>query len=147
MSVHSTTPPPPTHLHDDQVVALLRTGAHASLLIAYFGELEYRELSHLAKLSATLAMKRAGTLNLYWLHPGAIAQGHLLELALPGSQILRPIGVMLPGYLKMKLMLEIAGFKPVLHAFDWRADLERNARALVRAVYRSGARKVLVVAH
>ena len=40
-------------LHDDQIVALLRSGAHAALLIAYFGEPEYRELSHLAKLAAT----------------------------------------------------------------------------------------------
>jgi pimeloyl-ACP methyl ester carboxylesterase len=165
MSVHSTTPPAPAHLHDDQVVALLRTGAHASLLTAYFGELEYRELSHLAKLAATrkqrrgtpvfilpgimgsrLAIKRAGTLNLYWLHPAAIAQGHLMQLALPGSQTMRPIGVMLPGYLKMKLMLEIAGFKPIFYPFDWRVDLERNARVLMRAVEKC-ARKAMIVAH
>lgn len=158
--------PAPAHLHDDQVMAMLRSGAHAHLLSALFGELEYRELSHLAKLAATrkraratpvfilpgimgsrLAMKRGRVLDLYWLHPAAIAQGQLLALALPGSPALRPIGVMLPGYLKMKLMLEIAGFTPVLHAFDWRADIERNARALVRAVDRSGARKVLIVAH
>ena len=145
---------------------MLRSGAHAQLLNAFFGDLEYRELSQLAKLAQTrkraratpvfilpgimgsrLAMKRGRLLDLYWLHPAAIAQGQLLELALPGSPALRPIGVMLPGYLKMKLMLEIAGFKPVLHAFDWRADLERNARALVRDIDRSGARKVLVVAH
>ena len=145
---------------------MLRSGAHAQLLNAFFGDLEYRELSQLAKVAATrkraratpvfilpgimgsrLAMKRGRLLDLYWLHPAAIAQGQLLELALPGSPALRPIGVMLPGYLKMKLMLEIAGFKPVLHAFDWRADIERNARALVRDIDRSGARKVLVVAH
>jgi pimeloyl-ACP methyl ester carboxylesterase len=158
--------PAPAHLHDDQVIAMLRSGAHAQLLNAFFGDLEYRELSQLAKLAATrkraratpvfilpgimgsrLAMKRGRLLDLYWLHPAAIAQGQLLELALPGSPALRPIGVMLPGYLKMKLMLEIAGFKPVLHAFDWRADIERNARALVRDIDRSGARRVLVVAH
>lgn len=158
--------PAPAHLHDDQVIAMLRSGVHSHLLSAFFGELEYRELSHLAKLAATrkrarampvfilpgimgsrLAMKRGRVLDLYWLHPAAIAQGQLMELALPGSPALRPIGVMLPGYLKMKLMLEIAGFEPVLHAFDWRADIERNARALIRAVERSGARKVLLVAH
>jgi pimeloyl-ACP methyl ester carboxylesterase len=145
---------------------MLRSGAHAQLLSAFFGELEYRELSQLAKLAVTrkqtrgtpvfilpgimgsrLAMKRGRKLDLYWLHPAAIAEGHLMELALPGSPALRPIGVMLPGYLKMKLMLDIAGFRPVLHAFDWRADIEHNARALMRTVDRSGARKVMVVAH
>jgi hypothetical protein len=40
-------------LHDDQLVALLRSGAHAALLVAYFGEPEYRELAHLAKLAVT----------------------------------------------------------------------------------------------
>lgn len=162
----STHLPAPAHLHDDQVIALLRSGAHAQLLCAFFGEAEYRELSHLAKLAATrkrtratpvfilpgimgsrLAMKRGKTLDLYWLHPAAIAQGQLMELAWPGSPRLRPIGVMLPGYLKMKLMLEIAGFEPVLHAFDWRADLERNARALIDDIARTAKSKVLIVAH
>ncbi len=154
----------PAHLHDDQVIELLQSGAHAQLLIAHFGELEYRELSHLAKLAATrrklraptvfilpgimgsrLAMKRGRTLDLYWLHPHAIAQGQLAQLALPGSPALKPIGVMLPGYLKMKLMLEVAGFKPILHAFDWRADIERNARGLVRAIEACGG--AIVIAH
>lgn len=165
MSQHLNVPAP-AHLHDDQVIALLRSGAHAQLLCAFFGETEYRELSHLAKLAATrtrtrarpvfilpgimgsrLAMKRGETLDLYWLHPAAIAQGRLMELAWPGSPQLRPIGVMLPGYLKMKLMLEIAGFKPVLHAFDWRADLEQNARELIDDIAHSTNGKVYIVAH
>jgi pimeloyl-ACP methyl ester carboxylesterase len=165
MPTHSPTAPVPAHLHDDQVLALLQSGAHSQLMIAHFGLEEYRELSQLAKLAATrrkaraptvfilpgimgsrLAMKRGRTLDLYWLHPHAIEQGQLSQLALPGSRALRPIGVMLPGYLKMKLMLEVKGFKPVLHAFDWRADIERNARALVRAVERAGVR-VMIVAH
>ena len=164
MPAHPPLVPTPAHLHDDQVIALLQSGAHAQLLIAHFGETEYRELSHLAKLAATrrklrgptvfilpgimgsrLAMKRGRTLDLYWLHPHAIARGGLAQLALPGSRSLKPIGVMLPGYLKMKLMLEVTGFKPILHAFDWRADLERNARALVRALEASG--NALIVAH
>jgi pimeloyl-ACP methyl ester carboxylesterase len=166
MPSHPAPAPTPAHLHDDQVIALLRSGGHAHLLGAFFGETEYRELAQLAKLAATrsnprgtpvfilpgimgsrLAMKKGRTLDLYWLHPAAIAQGHLSQLALPSSKALRPIGVMLPGYLKMKLMLEIGGFRPVLHAFDWRADIERNARALVRTLESSGARKALIVAH
>jgi pimeloyl-ACP methyl ester carboxylesterase len=166
MPSHAASAPTPAHLHDDQVIALLRSGGHAHLLGAFFGEAEYRELAQLAKLAATrsnprgtpvfilpgimgsrLAMKKGRTLDLYWLHPAAIAHGHLSQLALPGSKALRPIGVMLPGYLKMKLMLEIGGFRPVLHAFDWRADIERNARALVRTLESSGVRKAVIVAH
>jgi pimeloyl-ACP methyl ester carboxylesterase len=166
MTTPAAPPITPAHLHDDQVLALLQSGAHAQLLIAHFGEEEYRELSQLAKLAAIrknkrgplvfilpgimgsrLAMKRGRTLDLYWLHPHAIAAGQLMQLALPGSRALRPIGVMLPGYLKMKLMLEVCGFRPVLHAFDWRADLERNARSLMRAIERSDARHTMIVAH
>ena len=103
-------------LHDDQIVALLRSGAHAALLIAYFGEPEYRELSQLAKLAATrrnprgrrvfvlpgimgsrLGLVARRSYSLLWLHPTAVATGSLTQLALPGSRALRAVGVMLPG--------------------------------------------------
>ena len=44
--------PSPADLHEDQIIALLRSGAHAALLSAYFGEVEYRELAQLAKIAA-----------------------------------------------------------------------------------------------
>ena len=153
-------------LHDDQVVALLRSGAHASLLIAYFGETEYRELSQLAKLAATrrnprgrlvfilpgmmgsrLSSVQRGAAHLLWMHPGAVGAGGLLELALPGARNIRAVGVMLPGYLKLKLSLEAAGFRPVFHPFDWRLDLDKLSRAFSRAIDGCGASKVAVVAH
>lgn len=163
---HAPAPPSPGDLHEDQVVALLRSGAHAALLSAYFGETEYRELAQLAKIAATrsngrgklvfvlpgimgsrLGSVRRQTSSLLWLHPVAIAQGGLSRLALPGPKSLRALGVMLPGYLKLRLTLEIAGFRPVFHPFDWRADLETLARALVRSIEKSGASKVMIVAH
>jgi len=158
--------PSPSDLHEDQIVALLQTGAHAALLSAYFGETAYRELAHLAKIAATrrnprgkmvfllpgimgsrLGSVQRRTSSLLWLHPVAIAQGGLSQLALPGSKSLRALGVMLPGYLKMRLSLEIAGFRPVFHPFDWRADLETLARGLLRSIEKSGASKVSIVAH
>ena len=161
----TTALPNPGDLHDDQIVALLRSGAHAALLIAYFGETEYRELSHLARLGATrrnprgrrvfilpgimgsrLGRMQKGAAHLLWLHPTAVGGGGLLDLALPGSRTIRAVGVMLPGYLKLKLSLEIAGFKPVFYPFDWRLDLDKLARAFLRTVEGSGAR-VLVVGH
>lgn len=158
--------PSPSDLHEDQIIALLRSGAHAALLSAYFGEVEYRELAQLAKIAATrsngrgdvvfvlpgimgsrLGASQRRTTSLLWLHPMAIAQGGLSQLALPGGKSLRALGVMLPGYLKLRLSLEIAGFRPVFHPFDWRADLEALARALSRSIEKSGARKVHIVAH
>lgn len=158
--------PSPADLHEDQIVALLRSGAHAALLSAYFGNVEYRELAQLAKIAATrgngkgevvfvlpgIMGSRLGSLqrrspSLVWLHPMAIAHGGLSQLALPAGKSLRALGVMLPGYLKLRLSLEIAGFRPVFHPFDWRADLETLARALLRSIAKSGARKVHIVAH
>jgi len=55
--------------------------------------------------------------------------------------------VMLPGYLKLKLTLEIAGFRPVFYPFDWRQDLDRLGRALVQSLERDDSKKALIVGH
>ena len=47
---------------------------------------------------------------------------------------------MLPGYLKLRLRLEIAGFRPVFCPFDWRRDVEQLARSFARLIERSGER-------
>ena len=153
-------------LHDDQLVALLRSGAHAALLIAYFGEPEYRELAQLAKLAVTrrnprgrrvfvlpgimgsrLGLVARGRNSLLWLHPTAVANGSLTQLAMPSPRGLRAVGVMLPGYLKLRLRLEVAGFRPVFAPFDWRRDVDHLAREFARLIERSGERKALVVGH
>ena len=153
-------------LHDDQIVALLRSGAHAALLAAYFGEAEYRELAQLAKLAATrrnprgrrvfvlpgimgsrLGVVAPRSYSLIWLHPTAVANGSLAQLAIPGSRALRAVGVMLPGYLKLRLRLEIAGFRTVFCPFDWRRDVDYLARSFARTIERSGESKALVVGH
>lgn len=158
----SSQPPNPGDLHDEQVVALLRSGAHAMLLSAYFGEVEYRVLCQYAKLAATRAdpdgpivyvlpgimgSKLGVARQLVWLHPAAIANGALLELAAPGVGSLLASGVMLPGYLKLKLKLEIAGFRPVLFPFDWRCDLLELGRALLDHMATNQHTNALVVAH
>ncbi|HKU12926.1 MAG TPA: hypothetical protein VJQ52_00950 [Steroidobacteraceae bacterium] len=161
-----TTIPSLGDLHDDQVIALLRSGVHAALLSAYFGEAEYRELAQLAKLAVTRRNPRGrrvfllpgimgsrlgrvarGSYSLLWLHPTALANGSLTQLAMPGSRELRAVGVMLPGYLKLRLRLEISGFRPVFCPFDWRRDLEQLGRAFAGLIERSGERKALVVGH
>ena len=158
--------PSPGDLHDEQVVALLRSGAHANLLAAYFGELEYRELCQLAQLAtgrgaapggvvyilpgimgSKLAVAAGGAANVLWLHPAAIAAGGMLDLALPRSPPLQAVGVMLPGYLKMKLRLEIAGFEPRFYPFDWREDLLQLGTALMQEIERASNHSVGLVAH
>ena len=153
-------------LHDDQLVALLRSGAHAALLTAYFGESEYRELAQLAKLAVTrrnprgrrvfvlpgimgsrLGLVARRKYSLLWLHPTAVANGSLMQLAMPSPRALRAVGVMLPGYLKLRLRLEVAGFRPVFCPFDWRRDVDHLAREFARLIERSGERKALVVGH
>ncbi len=59
--------PSPADLHEDQIIALLRSGAHAALLSAYFGEVEYRELAQLAKIAATRGNDRG---ELVFILPG-----------------------------------------------------------------------------
>ncbi|AMN48372.1 hypothetical protein ACG33_14955 [Steroidobacter denitrificans] len=157
--------PGPGDLHEDQIVASLRSGAHAALLCAYFGEPEYHELCRLAKLAAAhydpggtqvfvlpgIMGSRLGTTcdampSLLWLNPAAISQGELLQLAMPGPRSIRALGVMLPGYLKLKLSLEIAGFRTVFHSFDWRCDLDRLAREFIHVV-ETAAAPAFVVGH
>jgi pimeloyl-ACP methyl ester carboxylesterase len=164
---NAASPPPAVGgLHDDHIVDLLRSGAHASMLGAYFGEIEYRELCLLAKLAAIrrdprgptvfllpgimgskLGAVRGKSIELLWLHPAAVSEGGLLQLALPEAYSLTALGVMLPGYLKLKLSLEIAGLAPVFHPFDWRQDLAALARSLHEAIEARGARDVSIVGH
>lgn len=153
-------------LHDEQIVALLRSGAHSMLLGAYFGEQEYRELCQYAKLAATRAdphgpvvyvlpgimgSKLGGiskdNAQLVWLHPPTIAAGGLMHLAAPGNGSMSAAGVMLPGYLKLKLMLEVAGFRPVLFPFDWRCDLFDLGRALLAHIEANQRDPVMLAAH
>lgn len=160
----SSRPPSPGDLQEEQIIALLRTGAHAALMSAYFGDRAYRELSQLAKLAAIRRNDRGPLVfilpgimgsslgrtplhsGLIWLHPAAISAGLLTKLASPSAD-LKPVGVMLPGYLKLKFSLEIAGFRPIFHPFDWRGGLFEAGRELLDVIETSGARSVMVIAH
>jgi pimeloyl-ACP methyl ester carboxylesterase len=163
--ISASDPISPGELHDEQVVALLRSGTHAQTLSTLFGEREYRELAQLARLAATrhdpkgvrvyilpgIMGSRLGTrtreLPLLWLHPGAVTQGALMQLALPGSHSLLALGVMLPAYLKMRLWLEIAGFRPILHGFDWRCDIDSLAAQLISRIHHADDRDIMLVGH
>jgi pimeloyl-ACP methyl ester carboxylesterase len=85
--------------------------------------------------------------RLLWLNPRAIEAGHLTELAHPGKSPLHAVGVLLGGYLKIRLALELEGFEVRYFAYDWRADLESSARRLLAHLAAERADRCTLVAH
>ncbi|HYM36039.1 MAG TPA: alpha/beta fold hydrolase [Steroidobacteraceae bacterium] len=155
-------------LKDDAVVTMLASGRHADAFRLIFGELEYAELHRLARrVSRSKAIRKTRVYILpgimgsalgvpatkksaqqsVWLNPLAIARGELLDMALPDERRLQPLGVLLPGYLKLKLLLQLAGFDAVFQPFDWRRSVEHSARELLRRIARERRRGVHIVAH
>jgi len=175
MAVPSHLAPQPTvqldRLTEVEMVALLASGQHAVPLRALFGETPYEELRKLAKkvlalrkrarssssktrvyllpgiMGSTLAWPRKSAQHNVWLNPQAIAAGELLSLALPAKPDLQPLGVMLPGYLKLKLHLMLAGFDTVFHPFDWRKSVVSSGKLLLQRIASDGVKNALLVGH
>jgi pimeloyl-ACP methyl ester carboxylesterase len=156
-------------LTNEHIEASLRTGEHSGLLEDYFGPEEYAQLRQLSRDASARSVRggpkvlilpgimgskigKPGRVSLfddvYWFDPVDIAAGRLTELALSGAPSrFQALGVMLIAYLKLKLRLQIGGYDPEFHAFDWRqsiADLGRDLAAVIKA---KGGDKVNVVAH
>jgi len=156
-------------LSEAQLIALVASGQESAAFRAYFGDDEYAQLSKLARrvvklgrptkarvyllpgiMGSTLATKTGADKkgrHKVWLNPQAIEAGEMLSMALPAKAGLHPIGVMLPGYLKLKLHLMLAGFDVVFHPFDWRKSVIDSGKLLSRRIARDGAKKVCIVAH
>ena len=151
---------------DSQLIALLASGKHEAPLQAYFGESEYRQLRKLAQraiklgkpskarvyllpgiMGSTLGWKSKRQSRTLWLNPQALNAGEMLSLALPAKHALQPLGVMLSGYLKLKLHLRVAGFDVVFHPFDWRKSVIVSGKLLSQRIARDGAKNVCIVAH
>ncbi len=162
-------PAPVLHLgslHDEQVEAWLRSGENEGALAANFGEAEYRELRLLAEAAATRRVRGGprvlilpgimgskigtpGRVNddVLWLDPVEVIAGNLTDLALPRGRKLQPLGVMLFGYLKLKLSLQLAGFDASFHPFDWRLGLDVLGKELGERIAGERATSVRLVAH
>jgi pimeloyl-ACP methyl ester carboxylesterase len=156
-------------LSEQQIIDLLASGQESAAFQAYFGEDEYAELRKLARrvvklkrptkarvyllpgmMGSTLAKKTGGDRkgqHSVWFNPEAIESGEMLSMALPEKSGLHALGVILPGYLKLKLHLMIAGFDVVFHPFDWRKSVIESGNILSRRIARDGAKKVCIVAH
>ncbi len=81
-----------------------------------------------------------------WIDPLQIAAGRLAALALPSGNPLRPMGVLLFSYAKLKLQLEISGCDVRFHPYDWRLGLEELGAQLAARITQD-QRPVILVAH
>lgn len=154
---------------DGDVDVDLLSGAHASDLEAYFGEELYSELRDLARSAASrsvrgaprvlilpgimgskLGFERALLDDVVWLDPKEIVLGNLTLLALGSSgrgRRIRPLGVLLLAYLKLKLRLRAEGFDADFWPYDWRQRLDDLGRDLVRRLSTETAPEVHLVCH
>lgn len=161
------------HADDVQVLEALAEGRQASSLREYFGAPAYAELSTLAmaakkckkprgprvlilpgimgsKLGARrpVGSTKAGhaPYQVLWIDPLQIAAGRLTALTLPSKAPLRPMGVLLFSYARLKLRLQIDGCDVGFHSYDWRLGLDELGAGLAERI-REENRPVMLVAH
>jgi len=154
-------------LADDlSIIALLRSGEHAQLLGAIFGPAEYARLRQLAHridkpvrknaprvyILPGLMGSRLGTIegtrkHSLWLNLQSVAAGELSRLTLSSQPPVQVLGAMLQSYLKLKLVLTLAGFDAQLYAYDWRKSVLESAAEFVRRLAHERSGKVALIGH
>ena len=161
------------HADDLEVLEALADGRQASSLREYFGAPAYADLSALAMaakkcekprgprvliLPGIMGSKLGGRLRdgsaksrhtahqVLWIDPLQIAAGRLTALALPSDVPLRPMGVLLFSYARLKLRLQIDGCDAGFHSYDWRLGLDELGAGLAARIREDG-RPVILVAH
>ncbi len=60
--------------------------------------------------------------DLLWLDPQDVIDGGLERLRLPGAAGLQPLGAIPYSYLPLQLRLRAAGYRVVVHDYDWRSE-------------------------
>ena len=156
--------------------AMLANGERRLELVAYFGRSEYDALARLAQqsvLQRERAIRSSGSdtrarvwilpgimgshlgrrrgsgdpADIIWLDPVDIAIGRLYQLRrAPDLAPLVPLGVLMFSYLKLKLLLDAAGFDARFFDYDWRDDIETLGQRFAAAV-RADGRPASIVAH
>jgi pimeloyl-ACP methyl ester carboxylesterase len=160
------------HATDAQVFDALARRRHCESLREYFGARGLEELTELAAAAKCAkrragprvlivpgmmgsrlcdavragASRRAAPLRTLWVDPVRIGAGHLSRLTLPSPRSIRPRGVLLFSYAKLKLQLAIEGFDARFHAYDWRLGIDALGAALAAAIAAAGGPAV-VIAH
>jgi pimeloyl-ACP methyl ester carboxylesterase len=90
--------------------------------------------SKLAARRGASAKRRAGAFEVLWIDPLQIAAGRLTDLALPSDKPIKPMGVLLFSYAKLKLKLEIDGYDVDFHSYDWRLGLDELGATLAARI-------------
>lgn len=149
-------------LSDGEVERALLSGEHAAALESYFGEQEYAQLQSLARtanaraarggervliLPGIMGSKLGFAKDLIWLDPLDIARGNLDELRLTAAGAIRALGVFLFSYLKLKFVLEIAGFDADFFPYDWRRDVVESGATLKDALAKEKSPRIHLVCH
>ncbi len=154
-------------LKDDEIERALLTGEHSGLLEDYFGQSDYRELKEMSQEAAARTRKKGpkvliipGTMgsklgvdrpifdDILWIDPLDIARGKLYDLDLDkSSRKIKPLGVVLFAYLKIKLFLNIRGYDAEFYPYDWRKGLDTLGNELAQYLRREKAAEIYVVGH
>ena len=158
------------HADDAAVFDALATGRHEESLREYFGTAAHKELRELAASAKKLrraggprvlvipgimgsrlgrSSRRApqtGSRSVLWIDPMRIGAGQLTDLALPSDKTMRPMGVLLFSYAKLKLQLDISGFNSEFFAYDWRLGIDELGAALASCIAAHG-KPAMLIAH
>lgn len=157
----------PNHLDEAAVTHALANGQHSPVLQAFFGAAAFAELTQLAQqalaaqpdkhtpvvyvlpglLGSRLGAFTANGSEILWLDPLTLIAGKLQQLGIGKRRSVRPLGVMLPGYLKLKLSLQAAGFRVKLYPYDWRRSVPELGRKLAEELLHETAGEIMLVAH
>ena len=152
-----------------QVEEWLAIGLHRRELTDYFGPLEYRALTALARraqatpvaagalqvlivpgiMGSQLGLTRPAPLpnDILWLDPIDIQRGRLAALRVPAAAPIVPLGVVLFSYLRLKLHLRAHGFTVEFHDYDWRLPVAQAGEKLARRLQALRPARVAIVAH
>jgi pimeloyl-ACP methyl ester carboxylesterase len=160
------------HASNAEILDALARRRHSESLREYFGARALEELAALAAAAKQAkrraaprvlivpgmmgsrlcdavrrgAAPRAARPRLLWIDPLRISAGRLTQLALPSTRAIRPRGVLLFSYARLRLRLAIEGFDARFFAYDWRLGIDVLGAALAAAI--AAARQpVILIAH
>ena len=154
---------------DVQAQALLASGEHRQELTAFFGDREYGELQYLARravkrstgiragrvlivpgiMGSQLGFERPAPLpaDLLWVDPADIGAGRLRALRMDLGAPIRPMGVVLFSYLRLRLHLVAHGFDVDCVDYDWRLGIDVLGKRLAQRIEAEPHPYVHLVAH
>lgn len=161
-------------LDDAQLCALLASGRSRRALQSVFGRPDYQTLALLAQRAARTRPRHPATVyllpgimgtqlglaraapevaNLLWIDPQDIIAGQLRLMRLhtaatPGDAAgLITLGAIPYTYLALQLRLQAAGYRVLVHPYDWRRSLTVLAAQFAARVRADSAAQVMIVAH